>query len=131
MLKRVKNILWRFKVLMGLLLDVRCQNKSVHIRGKGDFVMCTYKDLCYTLSIRLKVINNKCFVTHQQVRVHPTAHYLAFTFTPGQLNQTQSHKSLILGLLLIVSTEHEIPYPATIQPSKTLDEHMNTFYYAG
>jgi hypothetical protein len=81
---------------MSLLFDVSCENKSVHIRGKGDLVTCTYKVLCYTLSIKLKVINNKCFLTDQQVRVHATAHYLAYTFTPGQLNQTQSRNSLTL-----------------------------------
>jgi len=34
----------------------------------------------------------------------PTAQYLAFTFTPRQLNQTQSRNGLTLGLLLTVST---------------------------
>jgi hypothetical protein len=32
-LKRVKNVTWRFKVLMSLLFDVSCENKSVHTRG--------------------------------------------------------------------------------------------------
>lgn len=45
MLKRVKNIPWRFKVLMNLLFDVSCENKSVQIREKGELVMCTYNGI--------------------------------------------------------------------------------------
>jgi len=45
MLKRVKNIPWRFEVLTSLLFDVSCENKSVHIRGKDDLVMCTYNGI--------------------------------------------------------------------------------------